>query len=175
MTILLDDQVYTILDWQHRNPPKAPPTLTLKLRHVKTGNVYERKVQGNRPLTRAPVDEREAQYLFQDGELYTFMDAETFDQFPVEASILGDAMSYIVEGESVTLLMYEDAPIAVELPPHVFLTVEQAEPAVKGNTATGATKQVTMNTGLTLSVPLFIEEGDRLKVDTRTGQYVERA
>lgn len=175
MTILLDDEVYTILDWQHRKSPKAPPTLTMKVRHVKTGNVFEKKVPGNRPLTLAQVESRNAQYLYHDGDLYTFMDTETFDQFPVTEEVLGDARFYLIEGETATVLVYQDQPIAVELPTHVNLTVVRAEPAIKGNTATGATKQVEMNTGLTLNVPLFIEEGEVLKIDTRTGEYVERA
>ncbi len=174
MTILLDDEVYTILDWQHRKPPKAPPTLTLKLRRVKTGNVYEKKVQGNRPLTRAPVDSKASQYLYSDGDLFTFMDNETYDQFTVPKDVLGDATGFFVEGDSVDVLIYEGQPIAVELPIHVNLTVKEAEPAIKGNTATGATKQIVMNTGLTLNVPLFIDQGDVLKIDTRTGAYVER-
>ena len=174
MTILLDGEVYTILDWQHRKSPKAPPTLTMKVRHLKTGNVFEKKVPGNRPLTLAPVESRNAQYLFSEGDAYTFMDTDTFDQFPVMESVLADARHYLVEGDTVTLIVYENKPISVELPLHMNLTVARAEPAVRGNTATGATKQVEMNTGLTLSVPLFIEEGEVLKVDTRTGQYVER-
>ena len=174
MTILLDGEVYTILDWQHRKPPKAPPTLTLKVRRVKTGNVYEKKIQGNRPLTRAPVENRSSQYQYNDGTFRTFMDNETFDQFAISPEMLSDVTGYLVEGDSVDVLFYEGEPIAVELPPHVNLTVEESEPSIKGNTAAGATKQVVMNTGLTLSVPLFIEKGEVLKVDTRTGEYIER-
>ena len=174
MSLLLDGEVYTVLEWQHRKPPKAPPTLTLKVRHVKSGNVYEKKVQGNRPLTRAPVEKSDVQYLYFDGSDYTFMDNETFDQFAISPEMLSDVTGYLVEGDSVDVLFYEGEPIAVELPPHVNLTVQESEPAIKGNTATGATKQVVMNTGLTLNVPLFIEKGEVLKVNTRTGEYVER-
>ncbi|MCH7594472.1 MAG: elongation factor P [Chloroflexi bacterium] len=174
MTLLLDGEVYTVLEWQHRKPPKAPPTLTLKVRHVKSGNVYEKKVQGNRPLTRAPVEKKDVQYLYFDGADYTFMDNETFDQLTISTDVLGDAVNYLVEGESVEVMIYEGLPIAVDLPPHVNLVVAHADPAVKGNTATGATKQVTMSTGLVLTVPLFIDVGDTLRVDTRDGDYVER-
>ncbi len=174
MSLLLDGEVYTVLEWQHRKPPKAPPTLTLKVRHVKSGNVYEKKVQGNRPLTRAPVEKNNVQYLYFDGTDYTFMDNETFDQLTISTDVLGDAVNYLVEGESVEVMIYEGLPIAVDLPPHVNLVVTQADPAVKGNTATGATKQVTMSTGLVLTVPLFIDVGDTLRVDTRDGDYVER-
>ncbi len=174
MSLLLDGEVYTVLEWQHRKPPKAPPTLTLKVRHVKSGNVYEKKVQGNRPLTRAPVDKNSVQYLYFDGTDYTFMDNETFDQMTISTDVLGDAVNYLVEGESVEVMIYEGLPISVELPPHVNLLVTAADPAVKGNTATGATKQVTLSTGHVVTVPLFIDVGDTLRVDTREGNYVER-
>jgi elongation factor P len=175
MTILFDDEVYQVLDWQHRKAPKAPPTLTLKLRNVKTGNVFEKKMPGTHKLTPAPTLRRSSQYLYSDGDLHTFMDTESFEQFALNEEILGDALSYVPEGESLDIVTYQDQPITVELPAAVELEVTWAEPAVKGDTATGATKQITTNTGLSLQVPLFISEGERIKVDTRTGQYLERA
>ncbi|NQW16099.1 MAG: elongation factor P [Chloroflexi bacterium] len=174
MTILLEGEVYQVLEWQHRKPPKAPPTLTLKVRHVLTGNVYEKKVQGNRSLTRAPVENKEMQYLYFDGNDYAFMDNETFDQSTLTADQLGDAMKYITEGANVEVMYYEGRPISVDIPPHVNLEVTQADPAVKGNTATGATKQVTLSTGHQVMTPLFVDVGDTVRVDTRTGDYVER-
>jgi elongation factor P len=174
MTLLLEGQVYQVLEWQHRKPPKAPPTLTLKVRHVLSGNVYEKKVQGNRPLTRAPVENKEMQYLYFDGSEYAFMDNETFDQSTLTADQLGDAMNFVTEGSNVEVMYYEGRPISVDIPPHVNLEVTQADPAVKGNTATGATKQVTLSTGHKVTTPLFIDVGDILRVDTRTGDYVER-
>lgn len=173
--ILYEGEVYTVLEWQHRKAPKAPPTLTLKLRHVKSGNVFEKKMPGTHRLTPAPIETRPCQYLFFDGDAYTFMDAETYEQFVVPAEVLGDTMKYIVEGEKIDVVIYEGAPIAVELPVFVVLTVVHAEPAVKGDTATGALKKITTNTGLGLMVPLFINEGDKLKIDTRDGRYIERA
>jgi elongation factor P len=174
IAILYEGEVYTVIDWQHRKAPKAPPTLTLRLRHVKSGNVYEKKMPGTHRLTPAPIDTRSCQYLFFDGDAYTFMDTETYEQFAVSADVLGDGTKYIVEGEKIDVIIFEGAPIAVELPVFVVLKVEHAEPAVKGDTATGALKKITTNTGLELMVPLFINEGDQLKIDTRDGRYIER-
>ena len=174
LAILYEGEVYTVIDWQHRKAPKAPPTLTLRLRHVKSGNVFEKKMPGTHRLTPAPIDTRSCQYLFYDGDAYTFMDSETYEQFAVPANVLGDATRYIVEGEKIDVIIFEGAAIAVELPVFVVLKVEHAEPAVKGDTATGALKKITTNTGLELLVPLFVNEGDRLKVDTRDGRYIER-
>lgn len=175
MALLYEGEVYTVLDYQHRKAPKAPPTLTLKLRHVKSGNVYEKKMPGTHRLTPAPIETRNSQYLYFDGDSYTFMDVENYEQFTVPADVLGDATKYIVEGEKIDVLIYEGVAISVELPVFVVLKVEHAEPAVKGDTATGALKKITTNTGLELNVPLFINEGDLLKIDTRDGRYIERA
>ena len=174
MTLLIEGEVYQVIEWQHRNPPKAPPTLTLKVRHVISGNVLQKKVQGNRPLTRAPVENKEMQYLYFDGSDYEFMDNETFDQSTLTADQLGDAMNFITEGSNVEVMYYQGRAISVDIPPHVNLEVTHADPAVKGNTATGATKQVTLSTGHKVTTPLFIDVGDTLRIDTRTGDYVER-
>ncbi|MEX0926610.1 MAG: elongation factor P [Dehalococcoidia bacterium] len=174
MTILMDGEVYQILDWQHRQAPKAPPTLTMKLRQLRTGNVYERKVPGSHKLTVAPTEHRPCQYLFREGDLFTLMDAETFDQFAVTEDILGDAVNYLVEGDTIDVLMYEEKPMLVELPPAVSLTIAQTDPGLKGDTQSGANKPATTNTGLKLQVPLFINEGDVISVDTRSGGYLGR-
>ena len=174
MTILLDGELYSILDWQHRQAPKAPPTLTMKLRQIRTGNVYERKVQGNQKLTVAQTERRMSQYLYRDGDLLYFMDNETYDQFPITEELIGDYLQYLMEGDTIEVLVYENNPVQVELPPAVNLTVEHAEIGLKGDTQSGATKPATTSTGLTLQVPLFINAGDSIKVDTRTGDYLER-
>lgn len=174
MSILFEGEVYTILEWQHRQAPKAPPTLTMKLRNVKTGNVFERKVHGNHKLTVAPMERRESQYLYSEGDIHTFMDNETYDQFLVNGDVLGDALNYIKEGDSLDLLFYEGQVIQVEPPITVNLAVVETEAAVAGNTATGATKQATLETGITVTVPLFVSEGEILKIDTRSGEYLER-
>ncbi|MDA1257419.1 MAG: elongation factor P [Chloroflexi bacterium] len=175
MSILFEGEVYTIMEWQHRQAPKAPPTLTLRLRNVKTGNVFERKVPGNQKLTAAPMDRRNSQYLYSEGDLYTFMDNETYEQFPIGIDTLGDALNYVKEGESLDVLFYDGSVIQVEPPITVTLEVVETDAAIAGNTATGATKQAKLETGISVTVPLFVNAGDMLKVDTRTGEYLERA
>lgn len=175
MTILLDGDLYQILDWQHRQAPKAPPTLTLKVRQISTGNVYEKKLPGNQKLTSAPTERRSVQYVYQDGDFYMFMDNATFEQFPLSDDIAGDALRFISEGDSVDALFYDERPVLLELPPSVVLTVEETEPGVRGDTASSANKPAKTNTGLTLQVPLFVNEGDRISVSTSTGAYQGRA
>lgn len=175
MTILLDGDLYQILDWQHRQAPKAPPTLTLKVRQISSGNVYERKLPGNQKLTAAPTERRSVQYLYEEGELYTFMDNTTFEQFQMGTDLIGDALKYMSEGDSVEALFYDEKPVLVELPPSVVLTIEQTEPGIRGDTQSGANKPATTNTGLTLQVPLFVNQGDRITVSTSTGEYLSRA
>ena len=174
MTIILDGELYSILDWQHRQAPKAPPTLTMKVRQIRTGNVYERKVQGNQKLSVAQTERRMSQYLYRDGDLFYFMDNETYEQFPVIEELLGDYLKYLMEGDTIEVLIYENNPVQVELPAAVNLTIEHSEPGLRGDTQSGATKPATTSTGLTLQVPLFINAGDSIKVDTRNGGYLER-
>lgn len=175
MTILLDGDLYQILDWQHRQAPKAPPTLTLKVRQISSGNVYERKLPGNQKLTSAPTERRSVQYLYAEGDLHTFMDNTTFDQFEMGEDLVGDALKYLTEGDSVEALFYDEKPVLVELPPSVVLTIEQTEPGLRGDTQSSANKPATTNTGLTLQVPLFVNQGDRISVSTSTGEYLGRA
>ena len=175
MTIILDDEVYQILDWQHRQAPKAPPTLTLKVRQVKTGNVYERKLQGNQKLTRAEVETPTVQYLYPDGDMHNFMNTETFDQFAITEEVLGDALKYISEGDTIEVMMYEGVPLSVEVASSVVLEIGQTEVGLRGDTQSGATKPATTTTGLVLQVPLFIAIGDRITVNSTTGEYTGRA
>ncbi len=175
MTILLDDDLFQILDWQHRQAPKAPPTLTLKVRQISTGNVYERKLPGNQKLTAAPTERRSVQYLYSDGDLYTFMDETTYEQFGMSEDLLGDALKYISEGDSIEALFYDEKPVLVDLPPSVVLEIAQTETGLRGDTQSSANKPATTNTGLTLQVPLFVNQGDRITVSTSTGEYLGRA
>ena len=175
MTILLEGDLYQILDWQHRQAPKAPPTLTLKLRQVSTGNVYERKLPGNQKLTSAPTERRSLQYLYADGDMHTFMDNETFEQHELSDDLLGDTLKYLAENESTEVVFYNNRPVLVELPPAVTLTIDRTEVGLKGDTQSGANKPATTNTGLTLQVPLFVNQGDRVNVSTTTGAYLGRA
>lgn len=175
MTIILDDKVYQILDWQHRQAPKAPPTLTLKVRELKSGNVYERKLQGNQKLTKAEVDTPTVQYLYPDGDMHNFMDTKTFEQFAITEEVLGDALKYIAEGDMLEVIMYEGVPLSVAVAPSVTLEIGQTEVGLRGDTQSGATKPATTTTGLVLQVPLFVSTGDRIVVNSTTGEYTGRA
>ena len=175
MTIILDDDVYQILEWQHRQAPKAPPTLTLKVRQVKSGSVYERKLAGNQKLTRAEVETPKVQYLYPDGDMHNFMDTETFDQFAIAEEVLGDALKYISEGDTLEVMMYEGKALSVQVAPSVTLEIGQTEVGLKGDTQSCANKPATTTTGLTLNVPLFVSTGDRIIVNSTTGEYTGRA
>ena len=174
MTILLQDEIYQILEWQHRQAPKAPPALTLKLRHIESGNVYEKKVPGNQKLELAPTDTREAQFLYKDKDLFVFMDNSNFEQYELDEKIVGDASKYLSEGNSISIIFLEVRPLAIELPSSMTLTIENTEVGLKGDTQSGATKPATTTTGLTLQVPLFIENGQEINVSTSDGSYLGR-
>ena len=175
MTILLDGEVYTIIDWQHLKPPKAPPTLTLKVRQVRTGNVYERKLQGNQKLTRAEVETPTVQYIYPDGDIHNFMNTETFEQFSIPEDVLGNALQYISEGDTIEVTIHEGVPLSVEVAPAVTLEIGETEVGLRGDTQSGATKPAQTTTGLILQVPLFISTGDRIVVNSTTGEYAGRA
>ena len=175
MTILLDGDIYQIMEWQHRQAPKAPPTLTLKVRQLSTGNVFERKLPGNHKLTVAQTERRNAQYLYREGDFYVFMDMESYEQHLLGDNLLGDAVYFLPEGGELILLMHEEKPILVELPSAVNLAIAHTEVGLKGDTQSGATKPATTDTGLTLQVPLFVNEGDLISVNTTTKEYIGRA
>ena len=175
MTILLDDDVYQVIDWQHRQAPKAPPTLTLKVRQISSGNVYERKLPGNQKLTVADTETRSSQFLYSDGDLFHFMDDQSFEQFSITKELLKDSTNFFSEGDSIDMLMYKGSPIMIELPPTVKLQITSTEIGLKGDTQSGATKPATTSTGLTLNVPLFINSNDYINISTSTGEYTGRA
>lgn len=175
MVLELDGEPWEVVEYQHTKMQQQAPTLTLKVRHLKTGRVLERKLPGNRPLTVAPVDHRPSQYLYNDGEFWYFMDEQTYEQYPLSREQLGDYVSFLKEGMSLTVVFYKDSPLTVEMPITVELEVVDTPPGVKGDTAQGGTKPATLETGLVVQVPLFVNAGERVKVDTRSGQYLERA
>ncbi len=174
MTILLQDEIYQILEWQHRQAPKAPPTLTLKLRHVESGNVYEKKVPGNQKLELALTDTREAQFLYKDKNLFIFMDNSNFEQYELDEKIVGEASKYLAEGNNISIIFLEVKPLAIELPSSIIMTIENTQVGLKGDTQSGATKPATTTSGLTLQVPLFIENGQQINVSTSDGSYLGR-
>ncbi len=175
LTIIVDGELCKIIDYEHNKRGRGTANVRLTLRNLRTGAITERTFMAGTKFEQAFLDRRVVQYLYHDGSTYYFMDTETYEQPAVPAEVLGDAVYYLREGESVELVTYEGEIIDVDLPPAVVLRVAHAEIGVRGDTAAGATKPVTLETGLVVNVPLFINEGDLVKVDTRTGQYLERA
>ncbi len=172
--IELDGQLYQIVDFQHIKMGRGSAQVRLKLRNVKNGAIADRSFQATEKFQRVRLDHRTVQYLYSDDEQYHFMDTETFDQITLSRAILGDAVSYLKENLTMELLSYNDQPLGVELPITVELEIVQTEPGFRGDTATGGTKPATVETGLVVQVPLFVNQGERIKVDTRTGTYLER-
>jgi elongation factor P len=175
LTILMDNEVWRVLEYSHRKAPHAAPTMTLKLKSLKTGKVLEKTFNANVKLAAAPTELRPCQFLYRDGEDFVFMDTQTFEQFSVAADAAGDTGYYLVEGGNCDVRMFQGAPVVIELPTTVVLEVTDTEPSFKGDTQAGNTKPAVTGTGLKLQVPFFVNAGQKIKVDTRTGEYVERA
>ncbi|MDE0873395.1 MAG: elongation factor P [Acidimicrobiales bacterium] len=175
MAIDLDDGLFQISEFQHVKPGKGGAFVRTTLRNVRTGAVIERTFRSGEKMERAVIDKREMQYLYADGTDFVFMDNESYEQLQVERNQLGTAPDYLVEGNAAVLQMYGAEIVGVDLPASVILTVNQTEPGIQGDRVSGARKAATMETGVVVQVPLFIETGERLKVDTRNGEYIERA
>ncbi len=174
MALDLDDGIFQIIDYQHVKPGKGKAFVRMKLKNLETGAVVDRTFRADEQVERAVIDRREHQYLYSDDLGFHFMDGETYAQMTLSADEVGAASNYLREGAGVLLAVYEGRAIGLELPASVELEVTHAEPAVKGDRVSGATKPVTLETGLVVAVPLFVEQGDVLKVDTRSGGYVTR-
>jgi len=174
MTLELDGTLFQIVEFQHVKPGKGGAFVRTKLRNLKTGGVVEKTFNAGVKVGLAIVERKEMQYLYRDGEHFTFMDTETYDQLPVGADVVGDLANYLSEGAMAQVAVHQGAPIGVEMPASVALTVTQTQPAVKGDTKTNTLKPATLETGYVAQVPLFVEEGERVKIDTRSGAYIER-
>jgi len=172
--IELDGTLYQVVDYQHVKM-KRTALARVKLRDIVAGHSIERSFQSDDKLVRARLDTRPMQYLYNDGDLYYFMDVESFEQISLDRNRLGDALNYLKEGFTVDVSSYKGKVVDIELPVAVELEVTHTEPGFKGDTATGGSKPATLETGFTIQVPLFISEGDIIKVDTRSGEYLERA
>ena len=172
--IELDGQLMKVLDWNHIKMARGSAQVRMKLQNVRKGDIVERTFQAGTRWPRARVEQRKVQYLYNDGDAYHFMDSETYDQFAVPAALLGDDSKYLKENTEVFVSNYENEILGVDLPVTVDLRVVETEPGFAGDTATGAKKAATVETGLVVQVPLFVSEGDLLRVDTRTGEYVTR-
>lgn len=175
MTLELDGDLWNVLEYNHLKLGRGSAQARLKLRNVRTGTTVERTFQAGEKFRRAILDRKEVQYLYHEDDTYHLMDTETFEQTSMTAEQLGDAVSYLTDNQTLELLTYQDEPIGADLPPSVELTVTRADPGLRGDTATAGTKPATLETGLVVQVPLFVNEGERIRVDTRTGSYLERA
>jgi elongation factor P len=170
----LDGQPVRVLDWSHIKMARGSAQVRLKIQNVRSGAITERTFQAGTRWPRARVEQRKVQYLYSDGDAYHFMDAETYDQFAISAAQLGEDAQYLKENTDVHVSSYEGEVLGVDLPVTVDLRVVSTEPGFAGDTATGARKAATLETGLVVQVPLFVSEGDLLRVDTRTGEYQTR-
>ena len=174
MTLDLPEGLFAVVEFQHVKPGKGGAFVRTKLKNVRTGAVLDRTYRADEKLEQAIVDKREMQYLYQDGEHYVFMDNSTYDQMHVDADALGSAATFLKEGDSAVLQMYKNEIVGVDLPAAVELTVANTEPGLQGDRVSGARKPATLETGLVVQVPLFVNTGDRVKVDTRSGDYITR-
>jgi len=174
VTFEMDGAVMQVIEFQHVKPGKGAAFVRTKLRNVITGAVVEKTFNPSDKYPPAYVERKEMQYLYSDGELYYFMDMESFDQLPINKEILSDAFKFVKENDMVKVASYKGNVFSVEAPMFVELAVTETEPGFKGDTATGASKPATLETGAEIKVPLFVEIGDVIKIDTRTGEYLER-
>ncbi len=175
VTFDVDGNVFQIVEFQHVKPGKGAAFVRTKIRNVITGSVVEKTFSPTEKFPTAFVERRDMQYLYNDGDLYYFMDQETYEQEPINAGKLGDNFKFVKENMEVKVLSYKGNVFGVEPPFFVELEVTHTEPGIKGDTATNVTKPATLETGAEIRVPIFINEGDRIRVDTRTGEYMERA
>jgi len=171
--IEFEGKLYQVVEYQHVKMKKTA-LAKVKLRDINAGHTLERSFQSSERLVRARLDSRQMQYLYNDGDLYYFMDQENYEQMPFSAEQLGDALDYLKEGNSVEVTSYKDKVVGIEMPITVDLEVTETDPGFKGDTATGGNKPAKLETGVSIQVPLFINIGDVIKVDTRTGTYLER-
>ncbi|MEA4900474.1 elongation factor P [Desulfitobacterium sp.] len=175
LTIEIDGDVYTIVEFQHVKPGKGAAFVRTKLKNLKTGGVTERKFNASEKVETAHVERRDMQYLYKDGDLFNVMDNESYEQTSLTAEQIGDGVKWLKENMNLGVLFFNGTVIGVDLPNTVQLTVAHTEPGVKGDTATGGSKPATMETGAIVQVPFFVNEGEVLIIDTRTGNYVQRA
>jgi len=173
-TFELDNSVYKVVEFQHVKPGKGAAFVRTKLKNVITGAVLERTFNPSEKLIGAEIEKREMQYLYSDGDLYYFMDNETYEQLPLNKEDLGDMLRFLKENMNVKILSFKGKVFAIEPPLFVELEITYTEPGFSGNTSTNATKPATLETGATINVPLFVNTGDVIRIDTRTGEYMER-
>ena len=175
LTIQFENNIYQIIEFQHVKPGKGAAFVRCKLKNIKNGGVVEKTFRPTEKFENAHIERKEMQYLYNDGEFYNYMDNETFEQIMISADDAADSMKFVKENEEVSISFYQGNAFAIEPPLSVELVVTETEPGVKGNTATGATKPAIVETGAKVNVPLFVDQGETIKIDTRTGAYLSRA
>ena len=174
ITIEMDNNVFQIIEFQHVKPGKGAAFVRTKLKNIKSGGVIEKSFRPTEKFPQARIDRKDMQYLYEDGDLFYFMDTETYDQIALNAEAIGDALKFVKENEMCKICSHNGSVFSVEPPLFVELEITVTEPGFKGDTATGANKPATVETGAIVAVPLFVEQGDRIKIDTRTGDYLSR-
>lgn len=174
LTVEIDNIVYQVIEFQHVKPGKGAAFVRTKLRDIKNGGITEKTFRPTEKFPTAHIDRSDMQYLYTDGDLFNFMNVETYDQIALGKEAVGDSLKFVKENEMVKMLSYKGSVFAIEPPLFVELEVTDTEPGFKGDTATGATKPAVVETGVTVNVPLFVEEGDKISIDTRTGEYMKR-
>jgi elongation factor P len=172
--IEMDNQLFSILDYQHQKIGRGSAQVRMRLRNVRTGSISDTTVQAGTKFPRVRLEQRAMQYLYAEDQNYYFMDQESYDQIGLSAAQLGDTVNYLKDGMVIQVSFYENEPVDVEPPINVELQIVETDPGFRGDTASGGTKPATLETGLVVNVPLFVNEGDLLKVDTRSGEYIER-
>lgn len=174
ISIELEGEIYIVLEFQHVKPGKGAAFVRSKLKNLRTGAIVDRTFRAGEKVAQAVLDRREMEYLYRDDDHFYIMDLETYEQLFLSADQIGEGVKYLKENTHLTVVMHGEKVVGVEMPVTVNLTVTETEPGVRGDTATGATKAATLETGVTVQVPLFINSGDMVKIDTRTGDYIER-
>ena len=174
ITIELEGNIYQIIEFQHVKPGKGAAFVRTKLKNIKSGGVVEKTFRPTEKFPKAHIDRKDMQYLYRDGDLFNFMDVETYDQIALNEDVVGDSLKFVKENEVVKICSHNGNVFSVEPPLFVELAITETEPGFKGDTAQGATKPATVETGAIVMVPLFVEQGDVLKIDTRSGEYLSR-
>ena len=174
VTFEMDGNVYQIIEFQHVKPGKGAAFVRTKLKNIKSGGVVEKTFRPTEKCPQARIDRKDMQYLYNDGELFYFMDVENYEQIPLSQDAIGDALTFVKENEMCKVCSHNGSVFAVEPPLFVELVITETEPGFKGDTATGATKPAIVETGAKVMVPLFVDQGDTIKIDTRTGEYLSR-
>ena len=174
VTVEIDGNIYQILEFQHVKPGKGAAFVRTKLKNIISGGVVEKTFRPTEKFPKAHIDRKDMQYLYRDGDLFNFMDVETYDQIALNEDVVGDSLKFVKENEVVKICSHNGNVFSVEPPLFVELAITETEPGFKGDTAQGATKPATVETGAIVMVPLFVEQGDVLKIDTRSGEYLSR-